>query len=453
MTRKELKTAARFICQQCGYQSLRWLGRCPGCNQWNTLVEEVVLFNKEGLKSKALPQRISEIEAEVEKRKATGIKEFDRILGGGVISGSLVLIGGEPGIGKSTLLLQICARFSKEFGKVLYISGEESLKQIGIRAERLKITVSKELFLLFENNFENIKEQITKLKPNLVVVDSIQIVFNPLLSAGPGSISQVKEVTTELMCLAKSLNIPVFIVGHVTKDGTLAGPKILEHIVDTVLYFEGEKHHSYRILRTVKNRFGSTNEIGVFEMTSGGLQEVNNPSRLFLEERSGCKVGSIAVACLEGSRPLLVELQSLVSPTSFGLPRRTSEGFDYQRLLLLIAVLEKKAGFHMHTQDVFVNIAGGVKVEEPAVDLGLILALVSGIKNVPVAVDIAVFGEVGLGGEVRGVNQAEARVKEAFRLGFKKIVLPKANFSSKLEKEEIEFVPVETVKESIDLIF
>ena len=450
---KEFKTAIRFICQECGYQSLRWFGRCPGCNQWNTLVEETVRFNKEVVKSEAIPQRISEVEAELEERKITGINEFDRILGGGVVSGSLVLIGGEPGIGKSTLLLQICSKFSKQFGKVLYVSGEESLKQIGMRAERLKITTSKELFLLAENNFENIKAQITRLKPSLVTVDSIQILYNPLLSATPGSVSQVREVTTELMYLAKTLNVPIFIIGHVTKDGALAGPKILEHIVDTVLYFEGEKHHSYRLLRTVKNRFGSTNEIGIFEMTSGGLQEINNPSRLFLEEHSGGKVGSIVVACLEGSRPLLVELQSLVCPTSFGLPRRTSEGFDYQRLLLLIAVLEKKAGFHIHSQDVFVNIVGGVKVEEPAVDLGLIIALASSFKNVPVSSNIVVFGEVGLGGEVRGVNQAEVRVKEAIRLGFKKIFLPKSNFSSKLSKPGIEFVPLETIKESIDLIF
>ncbi len=448
------KTAVRFICQNCGFQSLRWLGKCPGCNEWNTLLEEVLQFNKEPVpKSEAKAQKIGEINAEAERRKATGINEFDRILGGGIVSGSLVLIGGEPGIGKSTLLLQVCSKVSKVSGRVLYVSGEESLQQIKMRAERLGVTTAEEFYLLTENNFENVKSQIKKLKPRLVVIDSIQIIYNPLLSASPGSISQIKEVTTELMYLAKNIDVPVFIVGHVTKDGSIAGPKVLEHIVDTVLYFEGEKHHNYRILRTVKNRFGATNEIGIFEMTSAGLQEVSNPSRFFLEERSGGKVGSVAVACLEGSRPLLVELQALTVPTSFGMPRRTSEGFDYQRLLLLIAVLEKKEGFHLHSQDVFINIAGGVKADEPAADLGLILALTSGFKNIPVPAGVSVFGEVGLGGEVRGVNQAEARVKEAVRLGFKKIIMPRANFSAKLSGKETEIYPVEMIKEAIELLF
>ena len=447
------KAKLKFVCQKCGYQSLRWLGRCPGCNQWNTLFEEIVRLQETPEKTNVKPQRIRDIEVEIEERKTSGVKEFNRILGGGVVSGSLILIGGEPGIGKSTLLLQICANFSKKFGKVLYISGEESLRQLKMRAERLNITDSSELFLLAENNFEHIKSQIEKLTPSLVVVDSIQIVYTSLLSASPGSISQVKEVTTELMCLAKRLNIPICVVGHVTKEGSLAGPKVLEHIVDTVLYFEGGKHHSYRILRTVKNRFGPTNEIGVFEMTPGGLQEVINPSQLFLEEHSENKVGSIVVVCWEGSRPLLIELQTLVTPTSFGFPRRTAEGFDYQRLLLLIAVLEKKAGFHIHSEDVFVNIAGGIKVEEPAVDLGVILALASGFKNTPISSTLAVFGEVGLTGEVRGVSQAPARIKEALRLGFKKVLLPKVNLSPELSKPGIEFLPVSTVKEAIELTF
>jgi len=446
------KARVRFICQNCGYQSLRWLGRCPGCDQWNTLVEEIVQLKESLVKSGSKPQRISEIDSVLEERRTTTCEEFDRILGGGVVSGSLVLIGGEPGIGKSTLLLQISSKFSQKFGRVLYVSGEESLKQMKMRAERLKIGSLEEFFFLAETNFENIKSHMEKLKPSLVVVDSIQIVYNPVLSAAPGSISQVREVTTELMCFAKTLNVPIFIVGHVTKEGTLAGPKVLEHIVDTVLYFEGEKHSSFRILRTVKNRFGSTNEIGIFEMSQEGLGEVRNPSQFFLEERSRDKVGSIVVACLEGSRPLLIEVQALVSPTSFGFPRRTSEGFDYQRLLLLVAVLEKRAGFHIHTQDVFINIAGGVKVEEPAVDLGLILAVISGFKNAPISADTAVFGEVGLGGEVRGVRQAELRIKEAARLGFKKIILPKANASSKLSKR-INIFPVETVNQAIELVF
>ncbi len=446
------KARVRFICQNCGYQSLRWLGRCPGCDQWNTLVEEIVQLKESLVKSGSKPQRISEIDSVLEERRTTTCEEFDRILGGGVVSGSLVLIGGEPGIGKSTLLLQISSKFSQKFGRVLYVSGEESLKQMKMRAERLKIGSLEEFFFLAETNFENIKSHMEKLKPSLVVVDSIQIVYNPVLSAAPGSISQVREVTTELMYFAKTLNVPIFIVGHVTKEGTLAGPKVLEHIVDTVLYFEGEKHSSFRILRTVKNRFGSTNEIGIFEMSQEGLGEVRNPSQFFLEERSRDKVGSIVVACLEGSRPLLIEVQALVSPTSFGFPRRTSEGFDYQRLLLLVAVLEKRAGFHIHTQDVFINIAGGVKVEEPAVDLGLILAVISGFKNAPISADTAVFGEVGLGGEVRGVRQAELRIKEAARLGFKKIILPKANTSSKLSKR-INIFPVETVNQAIELVF
>lgn len=419
-----------FFCQSCGYESSKWMGQCPGCKEWNTFVEEVVdkksagtLAKQKGsaIEAKVLP--LSEIELTSEKRVSTGMKELDRVLGGGIVKGSMVLVGGDPGIGKSTLLLQVCKNLSDEKIKVLYISGEESLQQIKIRAERIG-TFGDSLKLLCETNLDTIQAVIDREKPQIVVIDSIQTMFNEAVSSAPGSVSQVRESTGVLMQIAKGKGISIFIVGHVTKEGVVAGPRVLEHMVDTVLYFEGDRHAAYRILRGVKNRFGSTNEIGVFEMRQSGLNEVENPSEYMLSGKPVGASGSVVACSMEGTRPILVEVQALVCHSNFGIPRRTAAGTDFNRVNLLMAVLEKRLGLKLADCDAYVNIAGGIKMNEPAMDLGIVLALISSYKDKPVDEKTICFGEVGLSGEVRAVNMAEQRVQEAKKLGFEVCILP-----------------------------
>lgn len=419
-----------FFCQSCGYESSKWMGQCPGCREWNTFVEEVVDKKSAGtlakqknsaIEAKVLP--LSEIELTSEKRVSTGMKELDRVLGGGIVKGSMVLVGGDPGIGKSTLLLQVCKNLSDERIKVLYISGEESLQQIKIRAERIG-TFGDSLKLLCETNLDTIQAVIDREKPQIVVIDSIQTMFNEAVSSAPGSVSQVRESTGVLMQIAKGKGISIFIVGHVTKEGVVAGPRVLEHMVDTVLYFEGDRHAAYRILRGVKNRFGSTNEIGVFEMRQSGLTEVENPSEYMLSGKPVGASGSVVACSMEGTRPILVEVQALVCHSNFGIPRRTAAGTDFNRVNLLMAVLEKRLGLKLADCDAYVNIAGGIKMNEPAMDLGIVLALISSYKDKPVDEKTICFGEVGLSGEVRAVNMAEQRVQEAKKLGFEVCILP-----------------------------
>ena len=409
-----------FFCKECGYESSKWSGQCPACKEWNTFVEEIVSQDKKtkGVvnvnskrESNVKPKTFSQISTEDKDRMTTGIAELDRVLGGGVVEGSLVLVGGDPGIGKSTLLLQMCNNMASDNRKVLYISGEESLKQIKIRAERLGNN-NESMLLLCETNLEVIEQVLKEEKPDIVIIDSIQTMYREEISSAPGSVSQVRESTSVLMQLAKGLGISIFIVGHVTKEGVVAGPRVLEHMVDTVLYFEGDRNAAYRILRGVKNRFGSTNEIGVFEMMDKGLVEVENPSEYMLNGRAKEASGSVVVCLIEGTRPLLVEIQALVCDSNFGLPRRTAAGTDYNRVNLLMAVLEKRAGIHMSSSDAYVNIAGGIKVTEPALDLGLVMALVSSFKNRPISDKTIIFGEVGLAGEVRAVSQVQTRVKQ-----------------------------------------
>ncbi len=444
-----------YTCQQCGWQSAKWLGKCPECNSWNTLVEEIApgqpKTKRAHLSGGEAPRLLAEIEAGEEIRLKTDIGELDRILGGGLVPGSVILIGGDPGIGKSTLLLQASNRLSKKGNPVLYVSGEESTKQTKLRANRVGGD-SKNLYIACQTNLDVIIEHIKKLSPKVVIIDSVQVVYKPDLSSSPGSVSQVRDCAGELTFLAKSSGICVFLVGHVTKEGAIAGPRVLEHIVDTVLYFEGERYHSYRILRAVKNRFGSTNEIGLFEMSDTGLREVANPSEIFLSERSLKTSGSIVVPSLEGSRPLLVEIQALVTPTNFGLPRRRTTGLDYNRVELLLAVLEKRAGLFFANQDVFVNVAGGVKIIEPAVDLGIAIAVASSLKDVPAPSRDVVLGEVGLGGEVRAVNQAQKRISEAQKLGFKRCLISKHNLKSLGAVKGIEVVGVTNVAQAIEAV-
>jgi DNA repair protein RadA/Sms len=452
------KVKTHFVCQSCGYQAPKWLGRCPGCQEWNTFVEERVIEEKAperdllGFESGAVPTPITEIVGEEKGRIQIGIGEFDRVLGGGVVFGSVILVGGDPGIGKSTLLLQMMNRLSLKGKKVLYISGEESLQQTKMRADRLGLS-SGHLFVVAETSLEKILQDIQTLRPSTVVVDSVQTVYNSDLPSTPGSISQVREVSSRLLYLAKHLSIPIFLVGHVTKEGFIAGPKVLEHMVDTVLYIEGETTHAFRILRAVKNRFGSTNEIGVFEMKDSGLVEVVSPSEFFLSERTQPASGSVVVPSLEGSRPILIELQALVVPTAFGMPRRTAEGVDVNRVSLLVAVMEKRLGIHLNNQDIFVNIAGGMRVEEPAADLGVIAAIASNFKDKVVDPEMAVFGEVGLGGEVRGVSQSEVRVKEASRLGFKRCLMPRQNQEKMKGTKGIDLIGVNSVQEVVKALF
>lgn len=444
-----------FFCQNCGHEESKWLGQCPVCRQWNTFVEEKVTAAKTGGQTKSLKEAevvaLSSVQTDREERVCTGIGELDRVLGGGIVPGSLVLVGGDPGIGKSTLLLQVCQRLTERKQKLLYISGEESLKQIKLRADRMG-TFTDDLLLLCETNIETIRSVIEKERPSLVVIDSIQTMYSEEVSSAPGSVSQVREATNIFMQIAKGMGISIFIVGHVTKEGTVAGPRVLEHMVDTVLYFEGDRHASYRILRGVKNRFGSTNEIGVFEMRQDGLREVENPSEFMLNGRPESASGSVVACSMEGTRPILLEIQALVCRSNFGMPRRTAAGTDYNRVNLLMAVLEKRLGLPLSNYDAYVNIAGGIRINEPAVDLGIVLALVSSYKNRPVSEDVLVFGEVGLSGEVRAVNMPEQRVSEAKKLGFQTCILPAVSLDAVKNIQGIKLLGVKSINEAIDLI-
>jgi DNA repair protein RadA/Sms len=453
-----MKQKTVYACQECGAQSAKWLGRCAECGAWNAMVEERTAASSAGtaaaetrysLAAAAGPQLYADIDTVVSERLSTGIGEFDRVLGGGVVPGSLVLIGGEPGIGKSTLLLQAAAHFAQTIGPVLYSSGEESEHQIKSRGERLGIERAP-LYILAETCLERILEGIGRLRPALVIVDSIQTVFSLKFQSAPGSIGQVREAATQLLFAAKGQNIPTFLVGHVTKDGSLAGPKALEHIVDSVLYFEGEKHHAHRVVRAVKNRFGAVSELGVFEMTGAGLRAVPNPSQLFLSERPANAPGSAVLCCVEGSRPLLVEVQALVSTSAYGNARRTASGVDQGRLSLLLAVLEKRVGLNLTAEDVFLNVAGGMVIDEPAADLAVVGAVASSVRNRPVRPGTAVFGEVGLAGEIRGVTQAALRVREAATMGFTRCIVPEGNALRDDVPGTIELLGVRTVNEALD---
>lgn len=448
-----------FFCQNCGHEESKWLGQCPACKEWNTFVEEKITVSAGGKSGAARSGKgtdinivpLMNVSTDEDERIQTQIQELDRVLGGGIVEGSLVLVGGDPGIGKSTLLLQVCQKLSSINKKVLYISGEESLKQIKLRANRMG-EFSGNLFLLCETNLEMIRTAIEKQKPDMVVIDSIQTMYSEEVTSAPGSVSQVRESTNVFMQLAKGMNIAVFIVGHVTKEGTVAGPRVLEHMVDTVLYFEGDRHASYRILRSVKNRFGSTNEIGVFEMRKEGLIEVENPSEFMLSGKPENASGSVVACAMEGTRPMLMEIQALVCRSNFGMPRRTAAGIDYNRVNLLMAVLEKRVGLPLSNYDAYVNIAGGIRMNEPAIDLGVIMAVASSYKNKPVVEDMIVFGEVGLSGEVRAVTMPEQRVAEARKLGFKTCVLPEVCVKNIGHAEGIELVGVKSVAQAMDLI-
>ena len=446
------KNKTKFYCQECGCESIKWLGKCPDCGKWNTFVEEAEIpaTNSVFPPSSEKPTSILDIKVTADSRFSTNMEELDRVLGGGVVAGSVILIGGDPGIGKSTLLLQACNNLSKE-KTVLYVSGEESGKQIKLRAQRMGVD-SKNLYVLSQTNLDLIMDDIKKANPSVVAIDSIQTVFRPSLGSSPGSVGQVRECTAQLMYMAKTTGIVVFIVGHVTKEGNLAGPRILEHIVDTVLYFEGDEHRLYRILRTTKNRFGSTNEIGVFEMRENGLMQVENPSQVFLNERNSSSQGSVVVAAQEGDRPVLVEIQALVTSTNFGVPQRRTKGVDYNRVSLLIAVLEKRVGMQISGCDVFVNVAGGINIDEPAADLGIILAIASSFKNKAIDDGMAVMGEIGLSGEIRAINYIERRVKECQKLGFKKCIVPKSNLRD-LSVKGMEIIGISMIQEAIDNCF
>ncbi|MBW1920560.1 MAG: DNA repair protein RadA [Deltaproteobacteria bacterium] len=447
-------TKTVFVCQSCGYQSPKWMGRCPDCGQWNAFVEEVPASpTREGLPgSMGQPESINAIELDPELRLKTRVLEFDRTLGGGVVPGSLVLIGGDPGIGKSTLILQVTGKLAGEGFKALYLSGEESPQQIKMRAERLGIN-SENLYLLTGTCLEELFDRIDRLEPDLLVVDSIQTVYTEALPSAPGSVGQVREVSSHLLTWAKRTGVPTFLIGHVTKEGAIAGPKVLEHLVDTVLYIEGDRSHAFRILRSVKNRYGSTNEIGVFEMKDTGLEEVGNPSRIFLEQRPQGVSGSAVIPCLEGTRPVLVEIQALVGPSPFGMPRRTAIGVDHNRISLLVAVLGKRMGMEMGDQDIFVNVAGGLRVDEPAADLGIVSSMISSFLDRPVDMKTVVFGEVGLAGEVRGVSQPGTRIKEAKKLDFARCLLSRSNLEACPPTKGIELIGVESVKELMDALF
>lgn len=451
------KAKSKFVCQACGFINSKWMGKCPECGAWDSLVEERVEEDKRGTVKDAgfggeKPRRLHEITLDEEERMLTGIGELDLVLGGGLVKGSLVLVGGEPGIGKSTLLLQAADRVARDHRKVLYVSGEESLRQTKLRAARLGI-VGEQLYLISENELELIFSAIADLKPDLVIIDSIQTVFQPDISSAPGSVSQVREATGQLMRLAKGMGITVLIVGHVTKSGAIAGPKVLEHMVDTVLYFEGEKHNLFRVLRAVKNRFGSTNEVGIFEMTGAGLMEVSNPSQLFLLHRPSQAAGSVVMSSVEGSRPILVEIQALAAPAPFGTPRRMAVGVDYNRSAMLIAVLEKRLGMRFQDHDAYINVVGGMELGEPAADLAVMAALASSLRNDALEADLVVFGEVGLTGEVRAVNGAEKRVVEAQKLGFRKVVMPQANMAECKNIKGIEMLGAVTLEEAFRHLF
>ena len=452
------KSKSLYVCSQCGYESAKWFGKCPGCNEWNTLIEEIrqaekpaSLNKREMSYSSANAISIMDLSIDSEDRYLTGLGELDRVLGGGIVKGSLVLMSGDPGIGKSTLLLQICEFLGKS-AKILYVTGEESAKQIKLRAQRLGVS-SGNLFILAETDIDNITGLIYGEKPNIVIIDSIQTMCLQQISSAPGSVSQVRECTHALMRAAKTTGIPLFVVGHVNKEGAIAGPKVLEHIVDAVLYFEGERNHSYRILRAVKNRYGSTNEIGVFEMVENGLREVENPSLMLLSGRPSNVSGTCVACVMEGSRPILAEVQALVAASSFGMPRRMSTGFDYNRLSVLLAVLEKRAGYYFANADAYLNIVGGLKLDEPEADLAVAIALVSSLKDNVVDEKLLAFGEIGLAGEVRAASHAEQRVAEASRLGFKRCILPQQNFKALSTKyNDIELIGVRNIREAYEAV-
>ena len=443
-----------YFCQNCGHEEAKWLGQCPACKEWNTFVEEKITVSKgTSSSSLAVPEVVplSEVKMENEERISTGIEELNRVLGGGIVQGSLILVGGDPGIGKSTLLLQVCKKIAEANRKVLYVSGEESLRQIKLRAQRMG-EFGSSLYLYCETNLELIRKVIEKEKPGIVVIDSIQTMYSEEVGSAPGSVSQVREATNTLMQIAKGMAISIFIVGHVTKEGTVAGPRVLEHMVDTVLYFEGDRHASYRILRGVKNRFGSTNEIGVFEMMQDGLREVKNPSEFMLDGRPENASGSVVACSMEGTRPILLEIQALVCESNFGMPRRTAAGTDYNRVNLLMAVLEKRIGYHLSNCDAYVNIAGGIKINEPALDLGIVMAVVSSYKNRPLDERMLVFGEVGLSGEVRAVSMPEQRVMEAKKLGFHTCVIPAVSLDSVKNIKDIKIIGVKNINDAIQLM-
>lgn len=447
------KAKTVFVCGNCGYESAKWLGKCPACNEWNSFYEEkinnvaVSSNNPSGKQKSATPCKLKEVEGIDATRISTGIGELDRVLGGGLVKGSLVLVGGEPGIGKSTLILQICDKIIGE-GKVLYVSGEESAEQVKIRADRLNIN-NDDIMFLGETDIDIIQEAILNTNPKLVIIDSIQTMYSEDITSAAGTVSQVREITARIMRICKENSITTIIIGHVTKDGNIAGPRVLEHMVDTVLYLEGERYFSYRMLRSVKNRFGSTNELGMFEMKNEGMVEITNPSSILISEREDNPTGSVVVASMEGTRPLLIELQALTSASVFGIPKRTANGFDYNRLAVLIAVLEKKAGLALGGQDVYLNVVSGIKIVEPAVDLGVILACSSSYKNVSIPKDVVAIGEVGLTGEVRAVNMIEKRIKEAEKLGFKKCIIPESNRKLLKDNYKLDIIGVKNINEAI----
>ena len=450
------KAKTIFFCQNCGFESSKWMGQCPACKAWNSFAEEPQTSTKKTAagnvrKDTPQPKTLSEIEMNQAARMSTGMGELDRVLGGGIVQGSLVLVGGDPGIGKSTLLLQVCRNLSDAGKKVLYISGEESLQQIRLRAERMG-SFTENLLILCETDLQAIRETITRLQPQVVVIDSIQTMYNESVSSAPGSVSQVRESTGVLMQIAKTQNITIFIVGHVTKEGVVAGPRVLEHMVDTVLYFEGDRYASYRVLRGVKNRFGSTNEIGVFEMRTSGLAEVANPSEYMLDGKPENASGSIVACTMEGTRPVLLEVQALVCQSSLAFPRRTADGTDLNRVNLLMAVLEKRAGLRVSSCDAYINIAGGIRMNEPALDLGIVLAVASSMKDTPIDEKTIAFGEVGLSGEVRSVTMPEQRVREAKKLGFDTVILPMSCMKQAARVDGIHLTGVRNVREAIQAI-
>ena len=451
---KKIKTA--FFCQNCGHQSPKWLGKCPSCDEWNRFAEEEIRAidpaGPAGIQFNEAPLPIDEIVADEKERMTTGISEMDRVLGGGIVNGSVTLVGGDPGIGKSTLLLQVVNNLAEKDLKILYISGEESAKQIKLRGKRIGAS-SKNLFVLVEIDLDSIVKHIKEISPRAVVIDSIQTMYSPVLTSAPGSVGQVRESSGRLILLAKKTGIPIFLVGHVTKDGSIAGPKVLEHMVDTVLYFEGDSSHAYRIIRAMKNRFGPTNEIGVFEMRNNGLNEVANPSAFFLTERPEGAPGSVVVPSIEGTRPILIEIQSLVNPTNFGMPRRTTIGVDHNRVALLAAVMDKVCGFRLSGHDIFINVAGGMKVDEPAVDLGIVASMASSFLDKPIDKGTVVFGEVGLAGEVRGISQMDIRIKEAARMGFRRCIIPQTSSRNGFAEKKIECIRVNSLKKLLEYLF
>jgi DNA repair protein RadA/Sms len=452
------KSVTKYVCQSCGFSSLRWLGKCPECETWNSFVEEITHSDKRRFSSKPKDivdlkitnlSKISEIDVKEDKRTTTKIDELDRVLGGGIVAGSVILVGGDPGIGKSTLMMQLADKVKEKI--ILYVSGEESPKQIKLRCERLGFAHD-DFYILSETSLEIIAAVIDKLKPHIVIIDSVQTIYRNELESSPGSVSQLRESTAAIIQIAKAKNISFFLIGHITKEGVIAGPKVLEHMVDTVLQFEGERTHAYRVLRSVKNRFGSTNEIGIFEMTGTGLIEVKNPSEVFLSQRGRGISGSTVSASMEGTRPILIEVQALVSSSGYSVPQRTATGFDYKRLAILIAVLEKKIGIHLSKFDVFLNIAGGIKIDEPSIDLAAAMSICSSFRDSSIDPDMLILGEIGLSGEIRTISFADRRIQEAVKLGFKKIVLPKSNLKNFKQNGVLEYIPVENIQDAVGLL-